>query len=477
MLGTKIRLLVADDEWSAREVIKNILTSEGFDVTTVGDGAEAIALLDSEPFDLIITDLKMPKTDGIAVLQHLKERRLPTIGIVATGYGSIETAISAMKAGAFDYLTKPFHIDEIRLVVNRALEFHHLQSENTQLKRQLKTSSRIENIIGNHPSMQRMKELIRTVADSDSTILILGESGTGKELVARGIHSLSDRAENALIPVNCGAIPEDLLESELFGHVKGAFTGATTDRAGRFTLADGGTIFLDEIGDMSPKLQVKVLRVLQEQEFEPVGSTQTLKVNVRVIAATNRDLEQDVKDRRFREDLFYRLNVIPMNLPPLRERAEDLPLLIDHFVKKFNKSKNRRISHFTTHSLSVLQRCPWPGNVRELENLVERMAILHQEGPIDVEHLPERFRPGVAVASEAPASSPQYLTLDGGMIDLNQVVGDFEFGLIRQALERCGGVKNRAAQMLGIKRTTLVEKLKKYVREAAVEENAMAETL
>jgi DNA-binding NtrC family response regulator len=468
MASPKARILVVDDEWSAREVIRNILTSEGFTVETAADGADAMRRLDSEPFDLMITDLKMPEADGIAVLQHLRERRLSTIGIVATGYGSIETAISAMKAGAFDYLTKPFHIDEIRHVVNLALDFRQLQSENTQLKRQLKSTTRIENIIGNHPSIQRLKDLIRTVADSDSTILILGESGTGKELVARAIHHLSDRAEKPLIPVNCGAIPEDLLESELFGHVKGAFTGATTDRAGRFQLADGGTIFLDEIGDMSPKLQVKVLRVLQEQEFEPVGSTQTVKVNVRVITATNRDLEQDVKDRRFREDLYYRLNVIPLTLPPLRERVDDLPLLIDHFIKRFNKSKNRRITHFTPACLATLQRCPWPGNVRELENLVERMAILHQEGTIDIEHLPERFRPGVAAGAAGAGSglgaAPALPSLDGGMIDLNQVVGDFEYALIRQALDRCGGVKNRAAQMLGIKRTTLVEKLKKYER-------------
>ncbi len=462
MTTVKARLLIADDDWSAREVISNILTSEGFAVETASDGEEAIAKLDQATYDLLITDLKMPKVEGIQVLQHLAERHLSTIGIVATGYGSIESAIAAMRLGAFDYLTKPFHIDEIRHVVNRALEYRQLQSENTMLKRQLKTAGKIDTIVGNHPSIHRLKDLMRTVADSDSTILILGESGTGKELVARGIHHLSDRADRPLIPVNCGAIPEDLLESELFGHVKGAFTGAVTDRAGRFQLADGGTIFLDEIGDMSPKLQVKVLRVLQEQEFEPVGSTQTVKVNVRVIAATNRDLEKDVRDRRFREDLFYRLNVIPVHLPPLRERGDDLALLADHFIKKFNKTKGRRLTHFTPEALALLQRHTWPGNVRELENLVERMAILHQEGAIDSADLPERFRQPHRRPGGAGGLALDLPPLDQGAVDLGLIVARVEYHYIQQALALCDGVKTQAARRLAIKRTTLVEKARKF---------------
>jgi DNA-binding NtrC family response regulator len=389
----------------------------------------------------------------------------------------VESAILAMKTGAFDYLTKPFHIDDIRLVVTRALEHHQLRTDNTQLRRELKSQAHMEALVGNHPSIQRLKDLIRTVADSDSTVLVLGDSGTGKELVARAIHQMSDRDDRPLIPVNCGAIPEDLLESELFGHVKGAFTGASIDRPGRFALADGGTIFLDEIGDMSPKLQVKILRVLQEQEFEPVGSTKTLKVNVRVVAATNRDLEKDVVDGRFREDLFYRLNVIPLQLPPLRERTDDIPLLVDHFVAKFNASKGRRISNFSEAAIKTMQRHRWPGNVRELENLVERMAILHQQGVIEVEHLPDRVTgrtSGPADLAAAPSASHTLPTLGAEGVDLNRVVGEFEFRLIQQALERTGGVKNRAAQLLGIKRTTLVEKLKKYDRLFAADPEPVA---
>jgi two-component system, NtrC family, response regulator PilR len=472
MTDVKVRILVADDEWTAREMMQSVLLSQGFEVETAEDGAQAIAMLDERSFDLVITDLKMPNVDGIGVLEHIEGGKSGVIGIIATGFGTVESAVQAMKAGAYDYLTKPFHVDEIKHVVSKALEFRELRRENVQLKRQIKSSSKIDQIVGRHHTIKRLKELIRTVADSDSTILVLGPSGTGKELVARALHSLSDRADKPLIPVNCGAIPEDLLESELFGHVKGAFTGAVNDRQGRFALADGGTIFLDEIGDMSPSLQVKVLRVLQEQEFEPVGATQTMKVNVRVIAATNRDLEQDVATGRFREDLFYRLNVIPLHLPPLTDRVEDLPLLVDHFIKGFNRSKGRRITHFSPACLAQLQRYPWPGNVRELENLVERMAILHQEGEIDVEQLPDRFVPGgVALATEgalgALAAVP---SLDEGSIDLNRVVGEFEYRLIRQALDLCGGVKNQAAQRLGIKRTTLVEKLKKYERLFQAEE-------
>jgi len=297
--AVKERVLIIDDEYSIRDVLSGILSSEGLEVATAADGVEGIEMLSRESFNLVITDLRMPKADGIAVLRHIQERNMDCLGIVATAYGSIESAIEALRAGAFDYITKPFHIDEIRHLIRRALEYRGLKRENVELKRQLQKSNRIQNIVGDSSSMKRLFDTINSVAETDATCLILGASGTGKELVAKAIHYNSRRNARPLVAVNCAAIPEDLLESELFGHVKGAFTGAVGDRAGRFQLADGGTIFLDEIGDMTPKLQVKVLRVLQEQEFEPVGATKTVKVNVRVLAATNRNLEERVKEACF----------------------------------------------------------------------------------------------------------------------------------------------------------------------------------
>ncbi len=452
------RILVVDDEWTIRDVLANILTAEGFIVETAEDGAEAIRKLDDTVYDLVITDLKMPNVDGMEVLRHLSRLNVHTLGIVATGYGSIESAVEALRLGAFDYITKPFHLDEIKILVHKAREFQKLQTENKNLRRELKRTSRLDNIVGQSGNMQTLANLIQTVADSDSTILILGESGTGKELVARAIHYNSPRANQPLVPVNCGAIPEDLLESELFGHIKGAFTGATMNRIGRFQMADGGTIFLDEIGDMSPKLQVKLLRVLQEQNFEPVGSTTTVRVNVRVLAATNRNLENDVASGRFREDLFYRLNVIPINIPPLRDRIDDLPILIDHFIKRFNKTKSRNLHGVTPAALAALSAYHWPGNVRELENLVERMAILHGEGMIDLAQLPEKIN-GLAPMQLPIQGAPTEIPETG--IDFNRLVDDFETQLIIKALEKAGGIKNKAAALLNIKRTTLVEKMKK----------------
>jgi DNA-binding NtrC family response regulator len=453
-------ILVIDDEWSIRDILSNILTAEGFAVDTADDGDTGIAKLQEKSYDLVITDLKMPRVQGIEVLRHINKMNAHTLGIVATGYGSIESAVEALRLGAFDYITKPFHIDEIKILVHKAREFQALRVENQSLRTQLRHSGKLENLVGSNPGILELNKLIRTVADSDSTILVLGESGTGKELVARAIHYNSDRSDQPMIPVNCGAIPEDLLESELFGHVKGAFTGATMNRVGRFQMADGGTIFLDEIGDMSPKLQVKLLRVLQEQAFEPVGATQTVRVNVRVIAATHRDLEKDVAAGRFREDLFYRLNVIPVHIPPLRERTDDIPILVAHFIERFNKLKGRRLTRFDDDTMAALCAFGWPGNVRELENLVERMAILHTEGEITLAHLPEKFsgltpRPAAAMAAAAAMEIP-----DGG-IDFNALVDRFETQLIERALDKAGGIKNKAAALLNIKRTTLVEKMKK----------------
>ncbi|MCL5270070.1 MAG: sigma-54 dependent transcriptional regulator [bacterium] len=454
------RILVVDDEWNIRDILSNILIAEGYEVDAAEDGDQGIALLDEKRYDLVITDLKMPRVDGLEVLRHLSTLNADTLGIVATGYGSIESAVEALRLGAYDYITKPFHLDEIKIMVHKAREYQSLQHENQHLRRELRRATKLDSIVGASPGVGALKRMIQTVADSDSTILILGESGTGKELVARAIHYNSSRANKPLIPVNCGAIPEDLLESELFGHVRGAFTGATMNRIGRFQMADGGTIFLDEIGDMSPKLQVKLLRVLQEQTFEMVGSTETVRVNVRIITATNRDLEKDVAEGRFREDLFYRLNVIPITIPPLRSRRDDIPILVAHFVDQFNRLKGRRITRFTDAALRVLQSYDWPGNVRELENLVERMAILNTEGEIDVAQLPEKFS-GLAPAPMPVTVSPDSLDIPDEGIDFNALVDEFETQLINKALEKAGGIKNKAAALLNIKRTTLVEKLKK----------------
>jgi DNA-binding NtrC family response regulator len=456
------KILIADDEWSIRDVLAGVLQSEGYDVETVENGEEAIERLSREPYEMVITDLRMPKADGISVLRHVQEKNLDCLGIVATAYGSVESAIEALRAGAFDYITKPFHIDEIRHLVRRVREFRGLKQENVQLRRELRRAHKIQNIVGDSQPMQRLFDLIKTVSDSESTVLVLGESGTGKELVAKAIHYHSRRSEKPLVAVNCAAIPENLLESELFGHVKGAFTGAIANRPGRFSMADGGTIFLDEIGDMSPKLQVKVLRVLQEQEFEPVGATKTVKVNVRVIAATNQDLEERVKTREFREDLFYRLNVIPISLPPLRERPDDIPLLLQHFIERFNLENGSRVKRFNEEATAILQRYAWPGNVRELENLVERMSILAAGGEVTPSDLPEKFH----ARSASPMPNFSEFPADG--VDMNDLIKQFEVRMITGALERANGVKNQAAKLLNIKRTTLVEKMKKKKIEAGV---------
>ncbi len=453
---SKPRVLIIDDEWTIRDVLSTILEAEGFEVETADDGAVGIEKLEARDFDLVITDLKMPRTEGMEVLKHLRGKNSSTLAIVATGFGSIESAVEALKNGAYDYITKPFHLDEIRSRVRNARDYQRLRNENRDLRRQIVSAGRVDALIGNSPPMLAVKELIRTVADSDSTVLILGERGTGKELAAKAIHFHSGRARRRLIPVNCGAIPEELLESELFGHVKGAFTGATSDRAGRFELANGGTIFLDEIAEMSPRLQVKLLRVLQEHQLEPVGSTRTLDVDVRVIAATNRNLEAEVGVGRFREDLFDRLNVIPVRLPPLRERREDIALLLAHFIELFRAAKGRAIQGFDPEALAALVAYDWPGNVRELENLIERLSILHAGQTIGPDRLPERF-----LIADASARPPAPGGIPETGVDLNSLVEDYELRLIRSALERSQGVKTRAARLLGIKRTTLVEKMRR----------------
>jgi DNA-binding NtrC family response regulator len=450
------RILIVDDEEINREFLQEVLTHQGYDVKTAANGAKALELLKQEVFHAVLSDLKMPELGGVELVRQLKEIAPSTVGIIFTGYATIETAVDAIKAGAYDYVTKPFRIEEILLVLQRALEFQRLNYENISLRKQLKAKYKFENIISDNDKMQAVFEIVEKVSDSDSTVLIYGESGTGKELIARAIHYNSYRQDKPLIPINCGAIPGELLESELFGYEKGAFTGATALRLGRFELAHGGTVFLDEIGEMSPALQVKILRVLQEREFERVGGTRTIKVDVRIIAATNKNLEELVANNRFREDLFYRLNVIPIPLPPLRDRKSDIPLLVTHFIERFNVEKRRQIEGISPEALDRLMRYHWPGNVRELENLIERIAILKGKGFITPEDLPEKLMPTYANGGIPSIEIPS----EG--IDFDTVVQNFERQLLSTALERTHGVKSKAAALLHMNRTTLVEKVKKF---------------
>jgi DNA-binding NtrC family response regulator len=417
-----------------------------------------MARVSSEPLDLVLCDIRMPGISGLELVRQIHEVDPDLPCIVVTGYGSAEQSVEALHAGAFWYLEKPFEqrsLDVVRRLVDQAIEHRRLRTENRLLQNQLRSRYRFDNVVGQSRALRSVLDLVGRVADSDSTILVTGESGTGKELIARAIHYNSKRAERVMVTVNCGAIPEELLESELFGHVKGAFTNAVQHREGRFAAADGGTIFLDEIGDMSPSLQVKLLRVLQDRTFEPVGSSKTVRADVRVIAATHRDLEDSIRRGTFREDLYYRLNVIPIEVPPLRARKEDIPLLIEHFLGRLNEEKGRRIDGITPAALERLLEHEWPGNVRELENLVERLVVLRGRGTIDVDDLPGSLRPRPPAA---PLALPE-LGPDG--IPFNEVVDRLETHLIVQALERTGWNKNRAAQLLGLNRTTLIEKIKK----------------
>jgi DNA-binding NtrC family response regulator len=448
------RVLIVDDSLTTLQLISEGLEQRGYWVDTASSGAEAFAKATQRTYDVIITDLVMPEIDGLEVLSHFTEHYPDTIVIVLTGYATIETAVKAMKKFAFDYLTKPAKIEEIVLVLQRAQEMKALRAENLLLRSQLQERYRFDNIVGQSSSMQGLYRMIQRVAKTDSTILIQGESGTGKELIANAIHFNSERRDKPLIPINCGAIPEELMESELFGHEKGAFTGALKERRGRFELAHGGTIFLDEIGEMSPKLQVKLLRFLQERKFERIGSSRTIEVDVRVITATNKVLDQEVAKGSFREDLFYRLNVIPIYVPALRERSGDIPLLVHHFLKRHCQKKEVSGKGISRSAMDILERYEWPGNVRELENVIERLVILTDNDEIQTEDLPERMS-----RREIGPSHP--IVAVGSGIDLKKTLDDLEEQLILEALEKSAGIKNKAAKLLGLNRTTLIEKMKK----------------
>jgi len=449
------RILVVDDDPQVREVLVYTLRRQNYEVAEHGDPVAALAACRDSPFDVLFTDLRMPKMDGLTLFSEARAILPALLGIVVTGHGTIDSAVRAVKEGFFDYITKPFLVDEVLTALQRALDFNRLVRENRTLKQQLQSKFSYSRFLGQSAAMQRVFAMIERVADADSTVLILGESGTGKELVAKTIHFNGPRHEKPLVSVNCGAIPESLLESELFGHERGAFTGAHSARIGRFELAHGGTIFLDEIGEMSPALQVKLLRVLQQREFERVGGMKTIQVDVRIIAATNKDLEAEVTRGLFREDLFYRLNVIPILVPPLRDRVEDIPLLADYFIVTLSEQRGKHVLGVSSDAMKLLMAYQWPGNVRELENLIERLLILKEDGMIVPGDLPEKISRPV----RAPARPSFVFPQDG--VDFNRLVEAFEDDLITHALRAAGGVKNRAAQLLRLNRTTLVEKMKK----------------
>ncbi len=450
------KILLVEDEQDIRETIKLQLEDEGHEVIETESGSQALVLAESTTFDLVLTDVMIPDLNGIELVEKMSQWPSPPVTVVMTGYGSVEMAVNAIKAGAFEFLSKPFSVDVLSATVTSALRVKSLQDENSELKQTVKGQFSLGKLVSSSQVMKEVFQLIECVADTDSTVLILGESGTGKELIAQTIHANSTRHQGSLIPVNCGAIPEALLESELFGHEKGAFTGAVAARIGRFELASGGTIFLDEIGDLSPPLQVKILRVLQERTFERVGGSRTYKSDARVIAATNQDLESLVAAKQFREDLFYRLNVVPVLVPPLRQRVEDIPLLLQHFIKMFNERRKAELTGVSDQAMALLCEYPWPGNVREIGNIVERIAILKRRGLIEPEDLPEKIR---RLPSDHLPTMPAAIPVGG--LDLSRAVEEFENRLILEALERTNWVKSKAARLLQINRTTLIEKLKK----------------
>ena len=451
-------LLIVDDEGALREAIAERLADHGFAVAQADSGEQALQRLSEFAFDILITDLRLPGIDGRQVLQAALDRYPELIAIVITGFGTVKDAVEAIKQGASDFITKPFQFDALLHVLNSALEQRRLKSENAYLRSQLEERYRIDGLVGRSRVMRDLFHLLETVAATSSTVLITGETGTGKELAARAIHHNSPRRANRFVALNCSAIPETLLEAELFGHVRGAFTGAVGTRQGRLEQAHRGTLFLDEVGTMSPALQAKLLRVLQEREFERVGDSHTIKIDVRVIAATHSDLGKMVAEGTFREDLYYRLNVIPVHLPALRERRDDVPLLVQHFLQRLASESGRGTMTVSQEALRRLMAYPWPGNVRQLENAVERaVAFSNGRSHIDVQDLAPDIQ-----TPPAPSDAAQVWFPDDGL-DFARYIEGVELALIKRSLERTQGNKRQAAKLLNLKRTTLIEKLKRLV--------------
>jgi two-component system response regulator PilR (NtrC family) len=441
-VNEEARILVVDDEQSMREFLEIFFRREGFDVVTTGEVDSALVAIEADDFDVVISDVRMPGRSGLDLLQVVKEISPETVVIMITAFATTETAIAAMKQGAYDYVTKPFKVDELRLVVEKALEKKLLTLENRRLRTELRTQLKSRSLVGTSSAMQKVYDLIAQVAGTKTNVLIGGDSGTGKELVARAIHDQSERRGQPFVAVNCGAIPENLLESELFGHVKGAFTGAVQNKAGLFEMADGGTLFLDEVGELPPALQVKLLRVIQDKTLRRVGGTGDHRVDVRIVAATNRKLEEEISSGRFRDDLYYRLNVIQISLPPLRERMEDVPLLMQHFIEKYSSEEGKEVQSISDAAMDRILAYDFPGNVRELENMIERSVALCRDGVVGPENLPP------AILAPKKEETLNRLPPEGG--SLEEMVNDFERSLLGEALERSGGVKKKAAALLGI---------------------------
>lgn len=449
-------LIVEDNETARRQLHKILQEDDSLRVEALDDGAKALEALSQTPYSIVLTDLRMPKLDGMTLIREIQRRRLPVTVIVTTGHGSIDDAVQAMRLGAYDFLTKPVDVDHLRLVVQRALRERSLLDEIASLREQLQTRYSFQNILSKNPRMHSVFELINNVAHTNSTILIEGETGTGKELIARAVHAGSRHRHGPFVAVNCAALPEPLLESELFGHEKGAFTSAVSQRRGRFELAHGGAIFLDEVGDLPPTMQAKLLRVLQERSFERVGGTETIQVDVRVIAATNRSLQKLVKEGKFREDLFYRLNVVKIDLPPLRERPEDIPLLATHFAQKYARP-NEPPKQISPRAMEVLLNYSWPGNVRELENAIERASVTSRETTIEVENLPHDL------TTPSRPKTPLHIDLSRPLTEVvKEAVAQIEKQYLRKALKKARGHVGRCARICGMSRRSITSKISEY---------------
>jgi len=447
----KGKILIVEDEKSMREVLAILLEGEGYDVTVAAGGIDAVGLLNRDIYDMVITDINMPKVNGFEILKKVREISPDTLVIMITAFGTTESAIEAMRLGAYDYIHKPFKIDEIRLVVKKALEKRKLREEVSILREKIKTTYEFGNIFWKNPKMQELLNIMPKIAQSNSNVIITGESGTGKELVATAIHNLSPRKEKKFVDINCAAFPEGLLESELFGHMRGAFTGAAYNKQGLFEIADRGSIFLDEICEMSINLQAKLLRVLETSTFRRVGGTSDIKVDVRIISATNQDIKEEISAGRFREDLYYRLNVVPLHIPPLRERKEDIPMLVEHFMKKFSFAEKK----VSPQVMKLFVEYPWKGNVRELENVIERIALLTDRKEITVDAVPHE----ILVFSEDAQYTPD---VAGGGVDLDAIIEGLEKKYLLNALRITAGNKTEAAKLLKLSFRSFRHRLSKY---------------